>query len=138
MRDIRRIYIHHSAGPREQTVESIAAFHVRPKDQGGRGWDAIGYHFVIDGAGLLHAGRDVAVVGAHAKGDNTHSVGVCVVGDNTTPGREWTDKQKKVLAAFVACLRIQFPGAAVLPHHANQNTACPGITADELSAILSP
>lgn len=133
MRDIRRIYIHHTAGPREQTVEEIRRFHKHE-----RGWSDIGYHFVIDGAGLLHAGRDVAVVGAHAKGDNTHSVGVCVVGDNTTPGREWTDKQKKVLAAFVACLRIQFPGAAVLPHHANQNTACPGITADELSAILSP
>lgn len=59
-----------------------------------RGWDDIGYHFVIyngrpehsdkyepfyDGA-TLH-GRSLKYIGAHCEGHNSNSIGVCLVGD---------------------------------------------------------
>lgn len=40
----------------------------------------IGYHFVIDTDGRCDIGRSVAEIGAHASGNNAHSIGICLVG----------------------------------------------------------
>lgn len=40
----------------------------------------IGYHFVITKDGGIHIGRPIAVQGAHAKGFNKHSIGICLTG----------------------------------------------------------
>jgi N-acetylmuramoyl-L-alanine amidase len=52
------------------------------------GWDAIGYHFVIgngkDGLsvdGEIEIGRDLKYQGAHVKGFNDVSIGICLVGN---------------------------------------------------------
>jgi len=41
----------------------------------------IGYHYGIDTDGSTWTGRPLAVIGAHAKGRNSHSVGVLIQGD---------------------------------------------------------
>ena len=41
------IYWHHTATSRETTVQSIMDYHTRPKELGGRGYDACGYHYLI-------------------------------------------------------------------------------------------
>jgi N-acetyl-anhydromuramyl-L-alanine amidase AmpD len=53
----------------------------------GNGWSAIGYHFVIRRDGTVEKGRDTDndgdvfdEVGAHAKGFNKNSIGICLVG----------------------------------------------------------
>ena len=44
------------------------------------GWDGIGYHKVICRDGTVENGRPEYWVGAHAKGINTSSLGVCLIG----------------------------------------------------------
>ena len=45
-----------------------------------RGWDDVGYHFVILKDGTIELGRPLENIGAHCKGQNTHSVGTCLIG----------------------------------------------------------
>lgn len=47
-----------------------------------RGFNKIGYHFIITRDGVIHRGRGEAEKGAHTKGHNTGSLGVCLVGRN--------------------------------------------------------
>lgn len=42
------------------------------------GWAGIGYHFVIRKDGTIERGRPLSVVGAHAQGDNLHTIGICM------------------------------------------------------------
>jgi hypothetical protein len=78
--------VHHTAGSNNYTREQSAAivrgievYHVK-----GNGWNDIGYNFLVDKYGQIFEGRyggvDKAVVGAHAQGFNTGSVGVAMIG----------------------------------------------------------
>ena len=73
MRKIKEIIIHCSATRegRDYTVADIDRWHRE------RGFFCIGYHFVIYRDGSIHVGRSVEEVGAHCKGHNTVSIGVC-------------------------------------------------------------
>ncbi|MBP9551198.1 MAG: N-acetylmuramoyl-L-alanine amidase, partial [Veillonella sp.] len=42
------------------------------------GWAGIGYHFVIRKDGTIERGRPLSVVGAHAQGNNLHTIGICM------------------------------------------------------------
>ncbi len=76
MRKIKEIIIHCSATRegRNYTVADIDRWHRE------RGFFCIGYHFVIYRDGSIHVGRSVEEVGAHCKGHNTVSIGVCYIG----------------------------------------------------------
>ena len=54
-----------------------------------RGWSDIGYHFVIRRNGLVEAGRDIKLSGAHARQVNGTSVGVCMVGRENFDPRQF-------------------------------------------------
>ena len=84
---LRFAVVHHSAGSNSYTKEQSAAvvrgiqlYHVR-----GNGWDDIGYNFLVDRYGQVFEGRfggiERNVVGAHAQGFNTGSVGVALLGN---------------------------------------------------------
>ncbi len=73
--DVQAIVVHCSAGASSASVEDIRRLHVE-----GRGWSDIGYHWLIDANGVVHAGRDEARVGAHAIGFNHRSIAVCLIG----------------------------------------------------------
>lgn len=81
MRDM--IIVHCSATPPSLDigVEVIDNWHKA------KGWDGIGYHYVIRRNGTVEPGRDISKTGAHAKGYNSRSIGICLVGgineDNT-------------------------------------------------------
>ena len=83
---VRLALVHHTAGandyrPEESAaiVRAIALYHVR-----GNGWNDIGYNFLVDRFGRVFEGRyggvEANVVGAHAEGFNTGSIGVAVIG----------------------------------------------------------
>jgi hypothetical protein len=83
---IRAAFVHHTANAghytREQSpalVRSIYLFHTRV-----RGYNDIGYNFLIDRFGQVFEGRAggiaAAVVGAHTGGFNTGSFGVAAIG----------------------------------------------------------
>lgn len=122
-RSVNLLVIHHSASSLKTRKEDIEKWH---KD---RGMDGIGYHHVMTADGVLHTGRDMARAGAHAAGHNTHSVGICLVGDNTKEGSGWTTAQKNSLANYVRWFRKFFPEADVLGHRdlLGAKTLCPGL-----------
>ena len=73
------IVIHCTQTPKdmEVDVEKVTQWH---KD---RGFDTIGYHYLIKRDGTLQVGRDEDVVGAHAVAVNGTSIGVALVGGGT-------------------------------------------------------
>lgn len=96
MRKITEIIVHCTATPygRETSVEEIDAWHRA------RGFKSIGYHFVIGLDGRVMTGRNIKEPGAHCKGHNAHSIGICYVGGldpNGKPADTRTDKQKQAL-----------------------------------------
>lgn len=70
-------------------VKEIRDWHVKE-----RGWRDIGYHFVIRRDGVIEKGRPLDYIGAHVKGHNKGSIGVCLVG-----GRGKDDKPKNNFTA---------------------------------------
>jgi hypothetical protein len=78
--------VHHTAGSNSYTASQSAAivrgieiYHVK-----GNGWNDIGYNFLVDKYGQVFEGRyggvDKNVIGAHAEGFNTGSVGIAMLG----------------------------------------------------------
>jgi N-acetylmuramoyl-L-alanine amidase len=132
MRKINKIILHCSATPegKDYTVEQIREWHVK-----GNGWKDIGYHFVIYRDGSIHTGRPVEQVGAHCKGHNANSIGVCYIGgitEDNVPKDTRTDAQKKAMREFVKTLQSQYPGATVHCHNEFANKACPSFKLNEL------
>ena len=125
MRNINKIIVHCSATPEGKafSVADIRRWHLQ------RGFSDIGYHFVIYLDGSVHVGRPLAKAGAHCKGYNAHSVGICYIGglasDGKTPKDTRTDTQKASLVKLITELRQQFPNASVHGHREFANKACP-------------
>jgi len=125
MRKIDKIIVHCSATleGRNYTVKQIDSWHRN------RGFNGIGYHYVIYLDGSIHVGRPLAKAGAHCKGYNAHSIGVCYIGgvatDGKTPKDTRTDAQKASLVKLITELRQQFPNASVHGHCEFANKACP-------------
>ena len=130
MRQIKEIIIHCSATREGQAipVETIKKWHVE-----GRGWSDIGYHFYIDINGGIHKGRDISRAGAHCKGHNRYSIGICYCGgveqDGKTPKDTRTQKQKEGLLAVIRTMKAMYPEAKVYSHNEFANKACPSFNA---------
>ena len=84
MRQIHKLIVHCSATREGHNVpvETIRKWHVE-----GRGWSDIGYHFYIDLEGNIFKGRDIARMGAHCKGYNRNSIGICYCGGVEADGK---------------------------------------------------
>ena len=125
MRKIDKIIIHCTATPegRDCTVADIDRWHRE------RGFDEIGYHYVVYLDGSVHEGRDIAKIGAHCKGQNARSIGICYVGgmtaDNRHPKDTRTPAQKAALRELVEKLKREYPGATVHGHNEFAAKACP-------------
>jgi N-acetylmuramoyl-L-alanine amidase len=132
MRQINKIIIHCSATRegKNYTVDTIRSWHVD-----GRGWSDIGYHFYIDLYGEIHKGRDIAKIGAHVKGMNRNSIGICYCGgveiDGKTPKDTRLDCQKEALIAVLRTLKAMYPEAQIHGHRDFSNKACPSFDATE-------
>ena len=96
-----------------------------------RGWDCIGYHYLIDLDGTIEKGRQETKIGAHCKGFNDCSIGVCYVGglasDNKTPKDTRTNTQKASLLKLIKQLKAKYQNAKVVGHKDMPNVykACP-------------
>lgn len=101
-----------------------------------KGWKGIGYHFYITRDGAVYHTRPIYKVGAHARGFNLHSVGICYEGgldENGAPKDTRTTFQKMALLDLIKILREQYPGIQVKGHYqlsADIHKACPCFDAE--------
>lgn len=124
MRQITQLIIHCSATPegKDYTVADIDRWHRQ------RGFKMIGYHYVIYRDGSIHTGRPLEMVGAHCKGHNAHSIGICYIGGLDKDGKPKdtrTQVQRDVLWSLVKSLQKQFPNATVHGHREFAPKTCP-------------
>lgn len=133
MRDIKYIVVHCSATPPSM---DIGAYEIR-KWHLDRGWLDIGYNACIKRDGTLEAGRDLdkdgdylEEIGAHVKGHNKHSIGICMVGgvdENGKPQDNFTIHQYQTLAETLREWKKLFPDAIIQGHRDFKGVtkACP-------------
>lgn len=127
-RRIDRLIVHCSASPegRNDTIEDIRRWH---KD---RDYRDVGYHYVIHLDGSIHKGRDDSDVGAHVKGYNKYSIGICYVGGvdkDQKPKDTRNSAQKKALRKILQELKSYYPEATIHGHREFANKACPSFDA---------
>ena len=77
-----KLTLHHAACCSAEDIEEgkNQVYWIQNFHQNGRGWNDIGYHFLIDRAGNIYQGRPETVLGAHVGGANTGNIGVCLLG----------------------------------------------------------
>lgn len=118
-RKIHWIVIHQSAtnNPKHDNIETIRGFHLD------RGFADIGYHFFLNKSGEVFKGRDEDKIGAHVKGHNSGSLGICLSGEG-----EKTPAQLKSLEVLLIqlCGKYDLEKKDILAHKDLAPTECPG------------
>lgn len=107
MREINLIVVHCSDTPddRHVTASDIDRWHRE------RGFNSIGYHQVILRDATMEQGRPVEVAGAHVRGHNANSIGICLIGRH-----EFTENQMIMLEGLVRAYKSRWPQADVVGH----------------------
>ena len=123
-RNITEIIVHCSATKEGSnvSVDTIRAWHKA------RGFQDIGYNYVIYLDGSLHEGRNINIAGAHTVGHNSNSIGICYVGGldkKGNPKDTRTEAQKSTLLKLIKDLKKLYPKATVHGHREFANKACP-------------
>ena len=135
MRQINKIIIHCSATPegRKTSAEEIKSWHLE------RGFSDIGYHYIVHLDGLISYGRNVEKIGAHSRGQNKMSIGVCYIGglDESLDAKDTrTPQQKESLLILLKTLKKMHPKAVIYGHRDFSEKACPSFNAfDEYKFI---
>ena len=115
MRKINHIVVHCSA-TREScalTPQALEAEHRR------RGFRGTGYHYYIRRDGTVLGTRSLEIPGAHVKGYNAHSIGICYEGGldaDGNPKDTRTPEQRSALRLLVHQLLKQFRDARICGH----------------------
>lgn len=129
MRPITEIIIHCSDTPegKDYKADDIRRWHTAQPPKG-NGWKDIGYHYVIDIDGTIETGRPLEQVGAHCKGHNVGTIGICYVGGkrNGQPADTRNQHQDFALRCLIKTLKHQFPSITKVSGHRDYaNKACP-------------
>ena len=125
MRKINYIVVHCSATREGCTLtsEALEAEHRR------RGFRTTGYHYYIRRDGTVLGTRSLELPGAHCRGHNKYSIGICYEGGLTASGQPADTRtlhQKASLVALLRELKRVFPRALIVGHHdLNPMKACP-------------
>ena len=115
MRKVDKIAIHCTA-TKEGVNLSVATI---DRWHRARGFNQIGYHYVIQIDGKINAGRPVNTMGAHVKGHNSNSIGISYVGGydlNKKAKDTRTKAQKKSLIKIIKILKNIYPDISIHGH----------------------
>lgn len=100
-----------------------------------RGWLMVGYHMIIRRDGTIEWGRPLDKQGAHVRGRNDSSIGICMVGGvnaDLEPEDNFTDAQWRAVEFSLEALRFRFPEAEVVGHYQlDSGKACPSFNPKE-------
>lgn len=122
------IIVHHSGGtdknPLEDTSHHTAqimeTYHIS------KGWEGLGYQYVIHKDGAIWAGRPEHYHGAHTVDYNRKSIGICLAGnfDATLPTKEQEQALAGLIASLIALYSI--PREKIVPHRTFATKTCYG------------
>jgi len=142
IKSVDYLVVHASASQAKSDigVKEIDAMHRKRGFIGG-----VGYHYVIRRDGTIEKGRPDNKPGAHARGYNHLSLGICLIGgvkqvrDPVTkkltlePEDNFTDKQKLALYDLLSRLSAEHPDATILGHRdlPDVRKACPSFDVRE-------
>ncbi|WP_417623150.1 N-acetylmuramoyl-L-alanine amidase [Parasphingorhabdus sp.] len=139
MRPISELIIHCSATPEGKnfTARDIDRWHKQ------RGWRGIGYHYVVLLDGTIQEGRPLRQIGAHVRGHNRGTIGICYIGGVAKDGRTAKDTrtpaQKRALLEICKRLTRKFPSIQkVTGHNQYAAKACPSfdVRKDPLGSLV--
>lgn len=124
-RKLNAIVIHCAATPngKDIKVAAIDAMHkargFKRDSQAVRNFNPelkhIGYHYVIEVDGTIRTGRGIEEVGAHVQGNNSKSIGICLIGTDKFTKAQWDGLRTLVigLAAEISGRDIMHVATAV-------------------------
>jgi N-acetylmuramoyl-L-alanine amidase len=137
MRKINKIIIHCTATPegREHDVADIRRWHLK------RGFNDIGYHYLIHIDGTIEEGRPINKQGAHCSGQNRGSIGICYVGGMSKDMKKAKDTrtqaQKDSLIKLMHELIYKYnKDMTIHGHNEYANKSCPSFIVKEEYANL--
>jgi len=137
MRKVNKIIIHCTATPegREHDVADIRRWHLK------RGFNDIGYHYLIHIDGTIEEGRPINKQGAHCSRENKGSIGLCYVGGMSKDMKKAKDTrtqaQKDSLIKLMHELIYKYnKDMTIHGHNEYANKACPSFNVQEEYANL--
>lgn len=146
MRQITEAIIHCSAtrptwmgnATTAEKAEEIRRWHVDEN-----GWSDIGYHYLIDRDGTAVEGRNVSRTGAHVKGHNRGTIGICLIGGLGSSANDafedhFTPQQDRKLRALLSHLMIEHGFTEASGHNEYAAKACPGFNVKRWLAGKTP
>ena len=123
MRHINKIVVHCADTPKGVyfDVTDIRKWHTEE-----RGWSDVGYHYIVLLDGSIQKGREDKTTGAHVRGHNQSSIGVCYIGGHKGEDTR-TEAQKESLIHLIATLKRLYVDSMVLGHRDFKGVtkACP-------------
>jgi LysM repeat protein len=125
--DYTTVVIHHSGNSGETDPRAIEEKHMEDK-----GWDDVGYHYLIIPSGVIYEGRPLQYKGSHVDQANTGKIGILVMGDFESnwwdDDDEPTQAQISSAVALIQTLKGEFRTLAKLGGHRDYKagTECPG------------
>jgi len=120
MRELNKIIVHYawSLTSMDIGVEDIRLWHLA------RGFADVGYHFVIRRNSEVESGRPVWRQGAHARGHNEDSIGICLAGGK--PDFNFSHFQLLSLFNLITDLATRYNIKEVGGHRNYAASECPG------------
>ncbi len=117
-KNISLLVVHCSDTPNNQNLSAIDLHKMHLSF----GWDGIGYHKIIKRSGKIENGRPEYWVGAHVKGKNNISLGVCLIGRDN-----FTKNQFKSLERVLKKWKKFYPNTKIVGHRDTGKThkTCP-------------
>ena len=125
MREINRIIVHCSATKGDVSAATIRKWHKA------KGWRDIGYHYVIRTDGSIETGRPIKEAGAHTRGHNKDSIGICLAGG--FGGTDYyTNEQWESLLVLIEGLRSTYGATGIYGHNDFTDTkTCPNFDVED-------
>lgn len=110
--------VYHHTAIKNITAEEIDQLHKN------KGWNGIGYHYYIRKNGTVYSGRKENYEGAHVKGWNKETIGICLEGNFEE--EYLSNEQAEALVKLSIYLCCKYDITDIIPHKKLGATLCPG------------
>lgn len=111
-------------------VAEVRRWHTDPKPKG-RGWDDIGYHWLVDRDGTVLPGRAETTIGAGVMGFNNGVIHISMFGgkdssENDKFSSNFTEAQAAAVLKLIASIKLRTDIKRISGHNEHAAKACPG------------